>query len=87
MCDNLQNMIASHGPGEIKDRVSTAGIVHLLAVRQDQALSGRDTPNQSHVMLLAATGCTRFTGSQGFGVGETKAPENDRTRNRKAKTN
>jgi len=72
---NLEHVISSHCPAEIEDVTATTRIMDFLAVRQDQAFSGSDTPYQRNVVLSATTGCARFSSRQGLRVAKTKTPK------------
>jgi hypothetical protein len=74
MSDNLEDVIATHGPTEIEDTATGGGIVYLLTVSENQAFARGNGPDEGNVMLFTATGSTSLAGSKGFGVGKAKAP-------------
>ena len=76
VCHNFQHMVSPHGPRMFKNTATATRIMHFLPIRKNQTLSRSDTPNQSHIMFLATTGCSSFTSSEGFGVGKPKPPSN-----------
>jgi len=69
-------VISLHGPIELKEVVSVAGKMNFFAVHQDQPFSGRDAPNNRHVVFLATAVRSGLPGGQGILVGVSKSPAN-----------
>lgn len=74
MSHNLEHVIPPHGPRKINDGATTVRIVDLLPIRQNEAFTAGNAPDEGDVVLFAAAGRAGFAGGQGVGVGETEAP-------------
>jgi hypothetical protein len=68
-------MIPTHRPTEIKNIVSIVRVMDLLAVAQNQAFTRGNTPNDGHIMLFTTASGTSLPIVKGFGVCETKPPD------------
>ena len=72
--DDLQDVIAPHGPREVDDGAPARGVVHLLPVGEYQSLPGRDGPHERDVVLLPPAGGARLPRGEGVGIREAEAP-------------
>jgi hypothetical protein len=52
--NDLEDVVAAHGPAELKHLRSADGEVDLLTVSEEKPLAGGDGPNQGNVMFLTA---------------------------------
>ena len=72
--NDLEDVVALHGPAEFKHLRSADGEVDLLTVSEEQPLPGGDGPHESNIMLLSTTSSASFTIGQGILVREAEAP-------------
>lgn len=73
--NDLEDVVALHGPAELKHLRSADGEVDLLTVSEEQPLAGGDGPHESNIVFLSTTGSASFTIRQSILVRESKAPE------------
>ena len=71
---DLEDVVAPHGPGVLELGPPRHGVVHLLAVGQDQLLARGDRPDDGHVVLLPSARRAGLAGLEGVPVGESEAP-------------
>lgn len=72
--NDLEDVVALHGPAEFKHLRSADGEVDLLTVSEEQPLAGGDGPHESNIMLLSTAGSASFTIGEGILVREAEAP-------------
>ena len=72
--NDLEDVVALHGPAEFKYLRSADGEVDLLTVSEEQPLPGGDGPHKSNIMLLSTAGSASLTIGQGILVREAEAP-------------
>ena len=70
----LEDVVALHGPAELKHLRSADGEVDLLTVSEEQPLPGGDGPHESNIMLLSTAGSASLTIGQSILVREAEAP-------------
>jgi hypothetical protein len=75
VCNNLENVVASHSPAKVKDTVAATGIMNFLTIGQDQTLTRSDTPNKRYIVLFATASSSRLSSCQSFGIGKSKTPK------------
>ena len=74
MSGDFQNVVASHGPGEVEDVATAVGVVNFLSVGEDEAFTGCDGPDECDVVFFSAAFCSCAPGGQCVLVGESKSP-------------
>lgn len=74
MRDNLEDVVAPHGPAKVQDGPTRAGVMNLLSVSQDQAFSRRDAPHESDVVFLTTTCRSGLSVCKSFLVGKAEPP-------------
>lgn len=74
MCDDLENMIPFHGPGEINLASSITRVVDFMSICKDHAFARRDRPNDRDVVLFSATCRSGLSRVERGTVGKSKAP-------------
>jgi hypothetical protein len=72
---DFQDVIPTHRPTKVKDAVATARVVHFLPIGNDDALSGRDRPHQSDIVLFPTAGGSSLSVRNGFLIRKSKTPE------------
>jgi hypothetical protein len=72
---HLEDVIAAHGPGKVKDGVATAGVVDFVSVDENEALARGNRPNERHVVFFTATSRAGLTAGESLRIGESKAPK------------
>jgi hypothetical protein len=83
---HLEDVIAAHGPGKVKDGVATAGVVDFVSVDENEALPRGNRPNERHVVFFTATSRAGLTAGESLRIGESKAPSDATFRARNAFT-
>ena len=72
--DNLDNVVVPDGPAIVQNTTATNRIVHLFSIHGNLTLSGRDGPDNGHVVLLATASRACQTICECLTIGESKSP-------------